>query len=250
MLLIRGGLLGSPRAPHPHPAGHRDVQRGQKLPTLGRCFSSILPHARPARGDGQCKNSPASSLNSKHPSQGDRSQGDPSAAVPPRAVPKHSLSSQWRCPGASDGGSSSNQAWEHHHCKADADMGSSGAAVISFQEQITFLAAKDMLGLNKNGNSQQIELEQGAVVTSSLKTLPVPAGSMVVSEEAEGCAKGCSSGRKAGGWGTAATPQLLTSSRIRPRLLARPFPALALARAAQPRKPELFVCSFLGEKSR
>lgn len=46
-------------------------------------------------------------------------------------------------------------------------MGSSGAAAISFQEQITFPAAKDMLGLNKNGNSQQIELGTGKVAVSS-----------------------------------------------------------------------------------
>lgn len=41
-------------------------------------------------------------------------------------------------------------------------MGSSGPAVISFQEQITFPAAKDMLSLNKNGNSRQTELGTGS----------------------------------------------------------------------------------------
>lgn len=108
-----------------------------------------------------------------------------------------------------------------------------------------------MLGLNKNGNSQQIELGTGRVVVASPhKSSPVPVGSVAVSEEAGGCTEGCSSGWKAGAWGAAAKPQLLTSSRIWPRLLTRPFPALLLARAAQPRKPELFVCSFLGEKSR
>lgn len=66
-------------------------------------------------------------------------------------------------------------------------MGSSGAAVISFQEQITSPAAKDMLGLNKNGNSQQIELGTGKVaVASPFKPSPVPMGSMVMLEEADG----------------------------------------------------------------
>lgn len=80
--------------------------------------------------------------------------------------------------------------------------------------------------------------------------MPVPEGSVAVSEEAEACAEGCGSGWKAEGRGAAANPKLLASSRIRLRLLARPFPALTLTRAAQPRKPKLFVCSFLGEKSR
>lgn len=62
---------------------------------------------------------------------------------------------------------------------------------MSFQEQITFPAAKDMLGLNKNGNSQQIELGTGKVAVSSpFKPSPVPKGSVVVLEEAEGCTEG------------------------------------------------------------
>lgn len=78
-------------------------------------------------------------------------------------------------------------------------MGSAGATVISFQEQITFPAAKDMLGLNKNGNSQQIELETGRPgVASPREPSLVPAGSVAVSEEAKGCAKGCGSSWKAG----------------------------------------------------
>lgn len=73
----------------------------------------------------------------------------------------------------------------------DADIGSSGAAEISFQEQIIFPAAKDMLGLNKNGNSQQIELGTGKVaVASPFKPPPGPMGSVVMLEEAEGCTEG------------------------------------------------------------
>lgn len=126
---------------------------------------------------------------------------------PPHAVPERSLSLRWRCPGASDSGSSSDWGQEHHHGKAEADTGSSGAAVISFQEQITFPAAKDMLGLNKNGNSQQIELGTGrTVVASPRKPSLVPTGSVAVSEEAEGCAERCSSSWKAGVWRAAAKP--------------------------------------------
>lgn len=56
-------------------------------------------------------------------------------------------------------------------------MGPSGAAVTSFREQIPFPAAKDMLGLNKNGNSQQIELGTGKVAAASpLKLLQCPWG--------------------------------------------------------------------------
>lgn len=81
--------------------------------------------------------------------------------------------------------------WEHHHSEVDADVGSSGAAVISLQEQITFPAAKDVLGLNKNGNSQQIELGTGKVdAASPFKPSPVPMGRAVVLEEAEGCTEG------------------------------------------------------------
>lgn len=105
-------------------------------------------------------------------------------------MPRHSLSQQRRRLGASSKGSASGQQWEHH-CGAAAAIGSLGAIVISFQEQITFPAAKGMLGLNKNGNSQQIELGTGKeVVASSCKASPVPAGSMVVMKEAEGCTEG------------------------------------------------------------
>lgn len=72
-------------------------------------------------------------------------------------MPKCSLFLQQRCLGASGSGISFDRVQGHHDGKAEADMGSSGAAVISFHKQITSPAAKDMLGLNKNGNSQQIE---------------------------------------------------------------------------------------------
>ena len=134
---------------------------------------------------------------------------------------KHSLSPRWRCLGAPSDGSASVRGWEHHHDEADADTGSSGAAVISFQEQITFPAAKDMLGLNKNGNSQQIELGTGtAVVASPRKPLLLPAGSVAMSEEAEGCAEGCSSGWKAVAWraaGKAPAPHILQDLASAPR---------------------------------
>lgn len=80
-------------------------------------------------------------------------------------MPKCSLFLQRRCLGASDSGISLDPVQGHHDGKAEADMGSSGAAVISFQEQITFPAAKDMLGLNKNGNSQQIEQGERLLLT-------------------------------------------------------------------------------------
>lgn len=50
---------------------------------------------------------------------------------------------------------------------AEADTSSSGSSVISFQEQITFPAAKDMVDFNKNGNSQQTESGAGRAVVAS-----------------------------------------------------------------------------------
>lgn len=149
---------------------------------------------------------------------------------PLRAVPKCGLSLWQRCPGASNSGSSSNQGQEHHHGETEANTGSLGAAVISFQEQITFPAAKDMLCLNKNDNSQQIELGTGRVVVASpRKPLPVPAGSVAVSEEAEGCAKGCGvwiESRSMGRFCKTPAPHVLKDPASAPRLPV-PCPSLA-----------------------
>lgn len=110
-------------------------------------------------------------------------------------------------------------------------MGFSGAAVISFQGQITFPAAKDVFGLNKNGNSQQIERSSCCF---PLQTLASACGQPVSVEGHSGCIIGCSSDWKAGAWRAAAKLQLLSSSRIWPQLLARPFSAPWLTRATQP----------------
>lgn len=124
----------------------------------------------------------------------------------------------------------------------ETDGGSLGTAVISFWEQITFPAAKDMLGLNKNGNSRQIDLGAGRVLLASHRCCPgVGAG-----DDRQQCGTALDFGVIQHGPGVC-TALLQSSHSSHP---AGPG-CCALPRCApeRPQGSELFVCSFLGEKS-
>lgn len=117
---------------------------------------------------------------------------------------------------------------------AEADPSSSGSSVISFQEQITFPAAKDMVDFNKNGNSQQTEPGAGRAVVASPRCCQ---GSVALMGEAgywwvaAGQRRSCP--RRAG--------ILVLSSRIWPLL----SPACALPRRSpQQPGPESQSCLF------
>lgn len=117
---------------------------------------------------------------------------------------------------------------------AEADPSSSGSSVISFQEQITFPAAKDMVDFNKNGNSQQTEPGAGRAVVASPRCCQ---GSVAVMGEA-GCWWVASGQRRS-------CPRragiLVLSSRIWPLL----SPARALPRhSPQQPGPESQSCLF------